>query len=161
MNEIWKSIAGFAGRYEVSNLGHVRSCYTGKTRLLSQSKNNKGYLRVFLCKNGTKKVFFVHRLVAEAFIPNLNSLETVNHKDENKLNNHVENLEWMTMADNLSYGSRIQKISVRVRQYNSDGTFIAEYKSIREASRETGVRIRNIGNGSVFVGGFIWKGEKR
>lgn len=104
--EQWKSIAGYEGLYEVSNLGRVRSLKFGKTKILKPGRVGGGYLIVKLLKDCIRKNMKVHRLVAEAFIPNPNKLKTVNHKDEDKTNNNVNNLEWMTLADNLNYGTR-------------------------------------------------------
>lgn len=103
MEEIWKDIEGYEG-YQVSNLGRVRSFKHKNVRILS-TKNRGGYRQVQLCKDSTKKLCYVHRLVAEAFIPNPDDLPQVNHKDENKANNFVNNLEWCTAKYNLSYGT--------------------------------------------------------
>lgn len=108
-NEIWKPICGFEGLYEVSNLGRVKSLKYGKEKILKQIKDKFGYLHVILCKNGTKKTSKVHRLVGNAFIPNPNNLPIINHKDEKKENNIVENLEWCTVKYNNTYGSCIQR----------------------------------------------------
>lgn len=111
--EIWKPVAGYEN-YEVSNLGNVKSLNykrTGKERILKPGKNRKGYLFVFLCRNGKMKYFSVHRLVAEAFIPNSEGFEQINHKDEVKTNNCVENLEWCDRSYNVNYGSRNEKVS--------------------------------------------------
>lgn len=101
MNEIWKPLSGEFSSYEVSNLGNVRNANT--LRLLSPFKMQKGYLMIGL-GIGRKK-FLVHRLVAEAFIPNPYNLSQVNHIDENKLNNNANNLEWCTCEYNNNYGT--------------------------------------------------------
>lgn len=106
MNEIWKDIDGYEGLYQVSNLGRVKNInYRGtkKERLLKSRKSRDGYLQLCLCKDGFIKMFYVHRLVAETFIYNPQNLPCVNHKDENKQNNCLENLEWMTIKDNVTY----------------------------------------------------------
>lgn len=114
MDEIWKDIPGYEGKYEVSNLGNVRSLnynHTGEIKLLKQGTNKKGYKLVNLCKNGKQKCYLIHRLVAMTFIPNPNNLPIINHKDENKVNNNVKNLEWCTIAYNNNYGTRNERTS--------------------------------------------------
>lgn len=104
--EIWKDIAGYEGKYQVSNLGNVRSLQyhnaKGIMRIgyLKPAVDNKGYLRCALSKENKLKTFKVHRLVASAFIDNPDNLPQINHKDGNKLNNHVENLEWCNNSQN-------------------------------------------------------------
>lgn len=114
MDEIWKDIPGYEGKYEVSNLGNVRSLnynHTGEIKLLKQGTNKKGYKLVNLCKNGKQKCYLIHRLVAMTFIPNPNNLPIINHKDENKVNNNVNNLEWCTYEYNNNYGTRNERTS--------------------------------------------------
>ena len=109
--EIWKPVAGFEN-YEVSNLGRVKSLnysHTGKEKILKPFKRKDGYLQVILCRNGKVKKFSVHRLVATAFIPNPYGFEQVNHKDENKINNCVSNLEFCTPKYNTNYGNRTKR----------------------------------------------------
>lgn len=104
-NEIWKDVVGYEGLYRISNLGRVRSIVRGGriNRILSQTTHRQGYKEIKLSKNGTCKSFLVHRLVAEAFIPNPFYKETVNHKDGNKSNNNVQNLEWATIGENIRH----------------------------------------------------------
>ena len=103
--EIFKDVKGYEGYYEISNLGRVRSTsYKGK-RILKPAITKNGYLNVIFCINQKKEHKFIHRLVAEAFIPNTNNYSTVNHKDKNKLNNCVENLEWLSVEDNNRYSN--------------------------------------------------------
>lgn len=155
-NEIWKDIKGYEGLYQVSNLGRVKSldrivsnnggfmCRNGK--LLYQG-TVKGYKKVSLCKNSIMKHYLVHRLVIQAFIPNPQNYPYVNHKDENKQNNCVDNLEWCDRSYNNNYGSRNERasitltnrsdLSVPIKQYTLEGKFIKEWPSIMEASRKT------------------------
>lgn len=117
-NEEWKDIKGYEGLYQVSNWGRVKSLErwvdfgtTTKRKieeiLLKASDNGNGYKCVKLGRNGGKK--FVHRLVAEAFIDNPNNYPCINHKDENKTNNNVDNLEWCSYSYNINYGNRTKK----------------------------------------------------
>ena len=118
MEEIWKPVKGFEGYYEVSNLGRVRSIDRVvvdnvrncerllKGKILIQRDNSNGYKGVMFCKEHKLYNKYVHRLVAEAFIPNQDDLPQVNHKDEDKSNNRVDNLEWCTSFYNNEYGTR-------------------------------------------------------
>ena len=117
MIEEWRSIEGYEGLYEVSNTGRVRSLdrydnrnYFRKGKVLSPGKDTVGYLFVILTCNGKRKAINVHRLVAKAFIENPDNLPQVNHKDEDKTNNNVDNLEWCTAKYNNKYGSRKDKV---------------------------------------------------
>lgn len=106
MEEIWKDIRGYEGLYQVSNLGNVKSLNwrnQGVQKNLWLKPHNRGYLQVELAKDGKKKCFVVHRLVADAFVPNPNGFPQVNHKDEVKTNNASENLEWCTRSYNAKY----------------------------------------------------------
>lgn len=139
MDEIWKPVVGYEGLYEVSNLGRVRSVDryvrfgrwgdNGQTRLrksqLISPKIDEGYYRVNLNKDGHQKMFKVHRLVAMAFIPNPDNLPVVNHKDENRLNNCVNNLEWCTQQYNSVYGTSIERnLKTRTERGYIDPTHI-------------------------------------
>ena len=104
MEEIWKDIAGYEGLYQVSNLGKVRSLrYKNRdeTRELYLKPHTRGYLQVELHKNGDRKMFTVHRLVALAFVDGYEEDKQVNHIDENKKNNVSTNLEWVTVSQNV------------------------------------------------------------
>ena len=113
IEEVWKDIVGFEGIYQVSNTGIVRRIYPNKTKTLKQCKaggrTNKEYLYVSMSANGKYRSSSVHRLVAEAFIPNPERLPQVNHKDEDKFNNCVDNLEWCTSSYNNRYGTKISR----------------------------------------------------
>ena len=154
---------GYEGKYQVSNLGNVKNII--KNRILRQTKNNIGYLSVTLNNGVTKKWVKVHRLVAETFIPNIENKPQVNHKDENKLNNCVNNLEWCTSVYNANYGDRNYKISINngkmVKQYDLKGNFIKTYHSARFAGRSCNINPHCISaccRGEIKKsGGFIWE----
>ena len=148
--EYWRPVVGYEGLYEVSNWGRVKSLDTYrkgingsvrfcKERILKQGKDKFGYLYVDLYKNNIKKKYKVHRLVAEAFLDNPDNLPCVNHKDENKQNNIVSNLEWCNYSYNNSYGTRNEKVSKKlskiVLQYTLDGQFVREWPSTMECGR--------------------------
>ena len=103
--EIFKDVKGYEGYYEISNLGRVRSTSYKGVKILKPFITKKGYLNVIFCVKRKTEHKLIHRLVAEAFIPNVNNYSTVNHKDENKLNNCVENLEWLSVEDNNRYSN--------------------------------------------------------
>ena len=107
MEEIWKPIPGYEGLYEASTLGNIRNAISG--RVLRQSNHWQGYKLVGLHKDKKLKTHTVHRLIAKAFIENPNGYSEVNHKDENKANNNVENLEWCTTKYNNTYGNKIKR----------------------------------------------------
>lgn len=104
VGEIWKTINDFKN-YEVSNLGRIKSLPRPKTKggILKSQINKLGYSKITLLKNGKQYLFSIHRLVAEAFISNPNNLPEVNHKDGNKQNNCVDNLEWVTHSENIKH----------------------------------------------------------
>jgi len=106
----WKWIDGYVGKYKISSSGEVKSYSRKKPFILKSALNTYGYPFVILCKDKHKLMVMVHRIVASTFIPNPNNLPQVNHKDENKQNNNVDNLEWCTHKYNLCYGTRIQRI---------------------------------------------------
>ena len=137
-NEAWKPVVGYEDLYEVSNLGRVWSVKKNIFRKLR--KDRDGYLVVDLCKNGKKEWPQVHRLVAKAFIPNPENLPQVNHKDEDKTNNQVSNLEWCTPEQNNNHGTRnkraAEKLSKPIKQLSLDGELIAIWKSSMEIYRQ-------------------------
>ena len=173
--EYWKDINGYEGLYQVSNYGRVKSFAKKQIRILKGSPIQKGYLQVALYKNNKIKCFLIHRLVAENFIPNPNNLPQVNHKDENKQNNHINNLEWCTVLYNNNYGTKKERLSKvynkelhqttskNIIQFNKKMEKINQFKSVREAERKT-----KISNGNISeccqgkrktAGGYIWKYE--
>ena len=117
-NEIWKDIEGYEGLYQVSNTGKVKSFRGNKEKILKATVMPHNYRRVQLSKDGKNRGFFVHRLVAKAFIPNPDNLPIINHKDEDPSNNNMENLEWCTYKYNSNYGTSKQRISRGNRKEN-------------------------------------------
>lgn len=110
--EYWKSIENYEGLYMISDLGRVKSLnysHTGKAKILQMRIDKWGYLQIGLYKDGKTKAFLVHRLVAIAFIPNPLNKPQVNHIDENKENNNVKNLEWVTNKENSNWGTKIER----------------------------------------------------
>ena len=186
--EEWRDIQGYDGYYQVSNLGRVRSLdrylpFNGtislkKGRILKQGNDGNGYKQVNLSKDGKTKMCRVHRLVAEAFIPNHEKLPCVNHIDEDKTNNNVDNLEFCTQKYNVNFGTGIQRMSkllkgkfinrhdqsIPIVQYTLDGTFVAEYPSITEAQRQTGIAHQSISACCLGkrknVCGYVWRYKK-
>lgn len=166
MTEIWKDINGYDGDYSVSTYGRVKSKKSGVDHILSQTQATGGYLYVWLSKDGKVSSRRVHRLVAMAFIPNPNSNPQVNHKDENRRNNHVENLEWCSPLYNANYGLRGKRISDRknkaVAQISVDtGAVIRTFKSGKEAAEVLGLLVEKINaccrGERQTHGGYRWK----
>lgn len=193
--EIWKDIyyynepkkewVDYRGLYQVSNLGRVRSLdRTGKNSKYGVRIYKgkiikpcfiKGYLNISLSNNGIVKKYFIHHLVARMFIPNYIQGFEINHKDEDKTNNKIENLEWISHIDNCNWGTRNERIIKKIRnhksmsksvlQFDKNGNFIKEWISINEAARFT-----NMSAGAI-VGcckgrrkthkGFIWKYKEK
>lgn len=158
MKEIWKDVVGYEGQYQVSDLGNVRSVNWGNrgfTKNLYLKPHNRGYLQVELFRDGTRKTFMVHRLVAQAFIENPNNLPLVNHKDENKYNNTPDNLEWCDNSYNVCYslnrhgveaGKRVapsrhncKRIGLMIIQCSLYGDKIREWDDARTIFIQTGM----------------------
>lgn len=145
MREIWKDVLGYEGLYQVSNLGRVKSLNHYKAKIKKATADENGYLRIRLSKKSLQKSFRVHRLVAKAFIPNPDNLPQVNHINEIKDDNRVENLEWCTHDYNVSYGTlpvrqsqkqlNDPKKSKPVYQYTLDGVLVRVWPSAAEAGR--------------------------
>lgn len=139
MNEVWKTIDECKD-YQVSNLGRVKSLKYGREKILQQAIDDKGYKRVLLSMNNKHKSRQVHRLVAKAFIPNINNYAEVNHIDENPQNNNSSNLEWCTKQYNLKYGtgmirSQLSQHRKKVNQYDLQGNYIRTHNSVNDAAR--------------------------
>ncbi len=126
MEEEWRDIVGYEGLYQVSNIGRIKSLNykrTGKEEILKLIPHNNGYKQVMLSKNGNKKTYYIHRLVAEAFIPNPLGLPEVNHiidDFEHRSDNRVENLEWCTRDYNNNYGNHNKKLSENHADFSGD-----------------------------------------
>lgn len=167
-NELWKPIRGYEGLYEISTMGRVRSLRNGK--ILRPWKNTNGYLYVDLFKDGKRKHFKVHRLVAEAFLKPVPGKDFVNHLDEVKTSNHYSNLKFCTVKENLNWGTRNErvakakingKLSKPVQGINpSTGKVVVEFPSIAEAGRN-GYAQGNVSNCCLgkykTAYGFIWR----
>lgn len=181
---MWKMIDGYEGYYQINEHGEVRSLdrvivdksgphagtkrlHKGKPMKLTESRNKArkdGYLVVNLRRDHTSHVVPVHVLVAKTFVPNPNGMPTINHIDGNKHNNDADNLEWVSYAENNSHALRngLRKPrGVRISQYDTDGNYIATYRSVTEASRRTGISrgmISHCVNGRTkSASGFVWK----
>lgn len=170
MKELWKDIPNFEGLYQVSNLGRVKSFRQGTKHrwepdyILKSSLANNGYCQVTLYDNTKRKKFLVHRLVAEAFIPNPDNLPQINHKDEDPTNNAASNLEWCTARYNNAYGTaRIRSIDSKskpVEQLTLDGKLIAIYRSTRIASELLGIKkgsIKAVIGTKYQCHGYLWR----
>lgn len=165
MEEVWKPIKGYEGLYEVSNLGRVRSLdreTTYRMRGKMSKRSFKGKVLNDLCVKGYRIVaisktinnrsvtqrILVHRLVAEAFVPNPNGLPEVNHIDEDKTNNCAENLEWISHRNNTLHGTAMERGHKKLRkgivQFTPSGEFVKEYESLLAVRNETGWHIGNI-----------------
>lgn len=142
--EIWKDCKGYEGLYQVSNLGRVWS--VRKQRCIKPWKDSRGYLTLELVAlNGKRKTEKVHRLVAIAFIENPNGLPQVNHKDENKENACVDNLEWCDAKYNCNYGTRNKKIIGAQNKFIYCVELNRVFSSIKEAQEQLGIKGHHIG----------------
>lgn len=178
MEEIWKDIKGYEERYQVSNLGRVRS-KTRKTKfgvgyriyegqILKQADDKDGYKKIGLSKNGRKRRFFVHRLVGETFIPNEENKPQINHKNGIKYDNNLTNLEWVTPSENTLHG--FEKLGRKgnnggqnkeVEQYDKNRKKVGEFESLSAAAENQGVTVQAISyavkNGNLTNKGYYWK----
>lgn len=175
--EEWRDIAGYEGYYQVSNFGKVRSvgryvkCKGSnyiEGRIMKPNMDKYGYFKILLCKNNKYKTFTIHRLVAETFKPNPHNYPTVDHINRIKTDNRADNLRWAPWE--LQAKNRKERVQLNqkstskpVEQYTKDMVFVAEYPSVSEASRKTGINKSNISsccNGNPehkTAGGYIWK----
>lgn len=173
-NEIWKDIKGYEGLYQVSSFGRVRSLpklieyFDGRIRyyegkIMKLSNHPKGYLQVRLTKNKKTKLHFIHRLVAETFLENLQNKPMVNHIDGNKQNNNINNLEWATCSENNqhAYDNNLKSDNKKVVMLDFDFNEIQTFNSIHEASRFVNCNFRNIwmvcNNKRNSAGGYKWR----
>lgn len=156
IKEEWRDIKDYEGLYQVSNLGRVKSLprlrhnqYNNIEIIMKQKKTPNGYLQVSLSIDGVQTLKNVHRLVAEAFIPNPHNLPQINHKDENKANNIFTNLEWCSSKYNMNYGNRNEKAANALKgrigyhrqilQYDLNGNLIKEWDGAYEAGDALGL----------------------
>ena len=158
--EYWKNIKGYEGLYQVSDCGRVKSLISNK--ILKQVVNKStGYSQITLHKNGEVKTFSVHRLVALAFIPNPDNLPQINHKNEIKTDNVVENLEFCDATYNCNYGTKNDNIRKKTKQYTLDGKCVRSWKSLTEIQQTLGFKKSNLSNccnGVIpHAYGYVWK----
>lgn len=181
LNELWRYVEGYDKRYMVSNIGRVKAMpneyphlggirHTKEKILKPIFCKHTGYYQVSLYKrNGERRFTTIHRIVAEAFIPNPDNLPFVNHKDEVRTNNRVENLEWCTPKYNMDYSHvkdrNIDAISMPIEQYDFDGNLLHTFKSSAEAGRALKVHSSSIllcCKGKIgSVRGYLWKYKNR
>ena len=170
--EVWKDIPGLPGYKAGAVCGHIKSLNyrrTGKEEILAESPDSKGYPKVKVMREHKQWVPKVHKLISLTFIRNTDNLPEVNHKDENKNNNSVFNLEYCDSTYNNNYGTRSKRsaqsrinnklISKEVEQYTIDGVLVYTYPSVAEAYRKTGINhISSVCRGErLYAGGYIWK----
>ena len=178
--EIWKPVKGWEDWYEVSNMGRMKSLpkpiqmpYGGvtmrKTRIMKQTPHN-GYLTVGYGPKSDRATWYVHRVVAETFLGGEHPGMDVNHKNGNKHDNRLENLEWVTRQENVIHARDVLNSfnHVPVRQYTKDGTFVKEWRSLREAADGIGRSLQSLSIASsdlypdnVTAGGYVWKRVKK
>lgn len=158
---MWKVIQQYPN-YMINEQGEVFSLYHNK---ILKPKTSRGYTHVVLMRNGIRHNLLVHRLVANEFVENPKGLPCVNHKDENKTNNHASNLEWCSYQYNNTYRQRHinagKKLRKAVSQFDDNGNLVGIYDSARAASKATGIREQGIARAArgerKTCKGFIWK----
>lgn len=182
--EIWKSVEGYEGIYQVSSFGRVRSldriiikphprntsmqmrCFC-KGRILKLASYPNGYLTICLKNEGKKENCLIHRLVGKAFVPGYFDGADINHKNEDRTDNRANNLEWCTRSYNLQYNGRAKRVGVvqgkAVEQWTLDGKLVATFDTIRRAEAATGISHNAISGccqqkyGHKTAGGYRWK----
>lgn len=155
-------IKGF-NNYEISKSGKIRNLKNG--RILKPCVDKDGYLVHCLSEKGKSKTVFLHRIIAITFIDNPENKPCINHIDENKLNNDINNLEWCTVKENITHGTRTKRASEKcwksVIKLDLDNNFLEVFKSMTEASLKTGVLLSSISNccnGRIkSAGGYKWR----
>ena len=182
MIEIWKDIKNLEGKYQVSNLGNIMSLNyrgTGKAKLMKPRDNGNGYLQVGFWQNRKKDNFYIHRLVAQAFLPNPENKPEVNHKidteegkkinivylnEDGSVDEEKSTIEWCTHEYNNNYGTRTLRVakakSKPVLQFTLDGKFVKEWESVRECGRNgfTASSVAACCNGKLKSHkGYIWR----
>ena len=151
-----KDIKNYEGLYAITPEGEVWS-YKSK-KFLKLTDNGNGYLIVALWKNGERKWYLVHRLVADAYIPNPDNLPQINHRDENKANNSLQNLEWCDCKYNNNYGTKIDRQKKTILQFDLDGNFIREWECAADVGKEVQANICHCLKGKrKSAYGFVWK----
>lgn len=159
LEEIWADLPGYEGLYRISNLGEIvstpRKGTNGGTK--QYRITHKGYAEVTLCKDGKQRTEKVHRLVALTFIPNPNNLPEVNHRDENKLNNRVDNLEWCTTQYNLNYGTRTVKSGRPVQCVETGKIYPGSAWAARELGFDQSTITKCCKNPNRATCGYHWK----
>ena len=180
MEEVWKDIVGFEGRYQVSNLGRIKSLqyegHKGEVKIMRPSTHHLGYKVVSLGKKPDRKTHLVHVLVAQAFLEKPTGKEYINHKDGNKSNNCIDNLEWVTAKENVQHAiqtglrdphntprryGKDHYSSKPILQYDLDGNLVKKWDSQSDVSRHFGKTSVNVGNVVDKVGssynGYQWR----
>jgi hypothetical protein len=161
---MWKSVLGSDGVYEVSDCGLVRRLGKWGGEIVSRVEKHTGYVVVSLRIGGVRKPYYVHRLVAQAFIPNPGDKKTVNHLDGNKLNNAVSNLEWATQQEQIKHSVEVlgNTTAVPVDCFDKKtGEFIRRFDSVKSALEFTGMKSINICDCCTgkrkSAGGYVWR----
>lgn len=159
MEEIWQDLPGYEGLYRISNYGQIESLprQGSKGGLMKGTVHKKGYLNVTLRKNGKQTTAKVHRLVAETFLPNPEQLPEVNHKDENKLNNRVDNLEWCTTQYNHDYGTRTIKTGKAIRCVETGEIYPGSAWAARALNVDQSTITKSCRNPNRTCGGYHWQ----